>query len=220
MARRYRRRFKKSTKGTRRGRRGYRKAYKGTTKILTVKENVVTTSAITDTFYTGCNSNFNASGGFHLSDIGQYTQYMALYDQFRLAKVQMKFIFDKNDAVMGSSSTSIIPNLISVVDKDDGTPLTTSIQPWANYASFKMSRLDKVVKRTAYPQAALGVYKGVFSASGEASRKQWLDTNNYDIELYGLKWGVIGTMAGGTGGNLLGQLTVIYSYTFQFKSGK
>lgn len=220
MPRRFRR-FKKRTGGRRYAKKRIMRSHKQRpTKVLTVKENVVSTQTITDTFYTGCNSNFNASGGFHLSDVPQYSSYSALYDQFRVLKVGMKFIFDKNEATSGSASTQILPNLISVVDKDDGTPLTTSLQTWANYASFKMSRLDKVIKRTAFPVAALGVYKGSFTGSAEARRSQWYDCTNYDIEFYGIKWGVIGTMAGGTGGNTLGQLTIMYTYELQFKGNK
>jgi hypothetical protein len=154
---------------------------------------------------------------FMLTSLPDYTEFTALFDQYRIKKVEVTFIFDRASADANASvGGSFFPNLITVQDHDDNTPLT-NIQDYEQYTTFKVRRMDKPIKITTYPKVATAVWNGAFAGYSELSKAtQFLDCNYPSIEAYGLKWMVNGNLEGVSTTNL-GYLTTYYKYFLECK---
>lgn len=133
-------------------------------------------------------ANEPTSGVFKLSDLPNYTDFTNLFDQYRITNVAMRFMCAFNEATLSTGPTATIPNLISVLDHDDATPLTLR-SGYLQYGSFKERRLDKELKISVKPRLATAVYNGAFTGYAE-SDNSWVDCDSPAVEYYGVKWGI------------------------------
>lgn len=165
----------------------------------------------------------DTAAGYHKADViklnqcPNYAEFTSLFDQYRITRVDIKFLFDKNSATFTGASAQFIPNIYTVFDPDDGTPLSTE-NDYLQYQSLRVNRMDTPVYRTIYPCTATPAYSGgAFSGYTEV-KNAWIDCGNPATEYYGLKYWIDTGMAGGAGGNTLGQLKVFYTVHIQFKT--
>lgn len=157
---------------------------------------------------------------FTLSDLVNYTEYTALWNEYRINWVDVTFIFNRNNSqVPDPSYTSIqLPNLITAADPNDATiPAFSELMQIPN---VRVDRLDKVIKRRVYPKASLAAYSGAFTSYANAG-KVWLDTNSPGVRYYGLKIDVNSPVPH-TGGTtyLLGAIQVYLRYNMSFRHPK
>lgn len=126
---------------------------------------------------------------FKLSDLPNYTQLTAAYDEFRIkaVKVYMCPIFVANTSASGQLTA---PTLITALDYDDaGTPANT-----AAILQFDSHRIHgpftKQYTRIIKPQVSIAAYSGTFVAYAQRE-DQWIDCNSPGASHYAFKWGVI-----------------------------
>lgn len=130
------------------------------------------------------------SQSFKLSDLPNYTQLTAAYDEYRIkaVKVYLTPIFSTSTS---ASNQLTAPTLISVIDYDDaGTPGNT-----ATLLQFDSHRIHgtftKMYTRTLKPQVSLGAYVPASFVGFAQVEDQWLDCNAPGVAHYAIKYGVV-----------------------------
>lgn len=69
------------------------------------------------------NGAFSLWGG---SNFANAAAYAAIYDEFRILKVQAEILWNTNEAGMSAGATLSLPIMYGVIDYDDGAPLANS----------------------------------------------------------------------------------------------
>lgn len=145
-----------------------------------------------------------------LDMLAQYTTFQALFDAYRIMKVEFTFIPRANT----NESPNIVRNapFYTAIDNDDVAAITTiaAIQQYQTLAVH--SSLEKV-HRVLYPKVATDVYQGVSSAYSEAKNGLWLDCGYPSVPHYGLR-----TMFGATGTAGDVAYDVILKFFIEFKT--
>jgi len=161
----------------------------------------------------------NYAADFKLSLLPNASEFTALFDCYRIMNIKGQFIFDMNSAGMKGTAGSCLPNLIYVKDYDDASPLSV-IYDYQQYESMKIKRMDKTIRMSFHPRPVSPVYGGgAFTSWAVNSTNPWIDTANNAVSYYGLKF-AIDPVQNGAGANLMGQLTIYYTYTIQCKEVK
>lgn len=120
-----------------------------------------------------------------LTDLPQYTQYIALYDQYKIMKVRVQYrvLNNVNLATSAFPSGVLTLGLIhSCVDSNDSTP-PGSIQQIMNDSSYFVTKSNKDHIRTFTPKFLTNVGG---SAAAESSRG-WLSCDFPNVSHYALK---------------------------------
>lgn len=87
---------------------------------------------------------------WHLSDLPSSTEFTALFDMYRIKKIEITFIYDHNSgdvatsAGVAANANMGVPNLFLVTDHDDDTVLTGGSSDYMQYEPCSISRLDKI----------------------------------------------------------------------------
>jgi len=154
---------------------------------LSIKKTV-----IGDRIETQCNSQSFPTITFELSDIPQYASYAALYDEFRINKVVVRYKTLTNVSSMYEAPGQITTTgfLHSVIDYGDSAPYS-SFQSMANDGDYKCTVGTKDHVRTIYPKF-LNVVGGSVQ---DQSMRGWLNCDNVNVSHYGLKLGFEGGKA-------------------------
>jgi hypothetical protein len=126
---------------------------------------------------------------FKLNDLPNYTQFTALFDEFRIRAIKVYLIPSFNVNTTASAQLTI-PQLISAIDYDDaGTPSNT-----ATIYSFDTARVhgvfDRMYTRTFKPAISIAAYSGGFTAYAQR-QDQWIDCNSPGTSHYALKYGIV-----------------------------
>jgi len=133
---------------------------------------------------------------FMLSQLPNYTEYTALFDQYRIMKVEVDF-FPLSIGVTNNNSSNTIVNfasrLITAIDYDDSTA-PSSTDALRQYSTAKVNLITDRFSRDFVPAISTMVYEGVSSTAYEPGFKKWLSTNDPNVPHYGLKWAVPATV--------------------------
>lgn len=122
---------------------------------------------------------------FQLNEIPNYTEFTALYDQYRISKVVYKLIPRASQALPSNPNQG---TLFSVIDYTDSNPLTSADQ--ANeYASVKRTRGFKTHSRVIRPKLNVPLYEtGAPLTFGYGVRSGWVNCADPAVHHYGLKF--------------------------------
>jgi len=137
---------------------------------------------------------------FMLSQCAETAEITSLFDNYRIRKVRLAFMYSGTDAstgLQGAASASLAcPIMHYCYDPDDNkTPGTREEVMASGYA--KTTRLDRIVYVDIVPRAQTPVTNGpttsggastVVATGGLMSRNQWFDSTNASVEFYGLKF--------------------------------
>jgi len=121
---------------------------------------------------------------FTLTNLPGYTEFTALFDQYRLLKVMMQFIPATN--VLTASATPLAhPVAVTAIDYDDGnTPTTTD--ELREFETCKIVQPFKVHYVNVIPRIAAAVYSGAFTSF--SNTKMWIDSASPTVQHYGVKF--------------------------------
>jgi len=130
----------------------------------------------------------NTSGPGIMLNIGvPTTDFVTLFDTYKIASVSVTFIPRFNVAFSDSSNAALAatPQLHWAVDYDDSTaaPLSSLIQ----YNNYKMTNLAKPFTITLKPRVAIQTYQSGVTTGYTTKGNQWVDMNSGGVEHYGLK---------------------------------
>lgn len=121
---------------------------------------------------------------FHLNDLPDYAEYVALFDAYKIAKVELTlFPLYINDVVSVN-----IPQiqLYTAVDHDDENPVP--LNNLRQYANMRISSARHIFRQTIYPKVAAQVYNGIAAAYSQPKGGTFIDCANVDVPHYGLKY--------------------------------
>jgi len=156
---------------------------------------------------------------FALNNPPGYSELTALFDRYRLTKVQLTFIYGKNSANITQTTTAgantNLPCLYTAIDLDDDSA-PANIDELLEYETCHVDRLDKIVKRTVYPRIATAAYSGAFTSYANMDPSTWIDCNSDGVRYYGLKY-VVRYPSHVISATDEGELQIIQKHTFQFK---
>ena len=160
---------------------------------------------------------------WHLSDLPSSTEFTALFDMYRIKKIEITFIYDHNSgdvatsAGVAANANMGMPNLFLVTDHDDDTVLGGS-SDYMQYEPCSISRLDQIKRWTVYPRVAMAAYQGAFTAYASQGQ-QWIDAASPGVAHYGCKFGVDASMCNvaASGAVRIGTLNVISKYFLECK---
>lgn len=200
--------------------RRYRKRFNIARKVnirRNAKVNHLLTRRFNNTvFYAG--SDINPQGGvaksFALSDLTNYTEFTALFDQYQITGIQYRFVITINpDFVTNTAYRGIYPLIRWVHDHDDASAPATEalVVQYPKMHEFNFAP-DKNVTRWFYlkPAIASQAYGSVFSGYS-AKWRQFLDSGYPGTPHYGIKAYCTNVFAGMT-------INLETRYVLKFKS--
>lgn len=143
-----------------------------------------TTLSTTGAYYVDYNS---------VNDSGSLS---AVFDQYRIALVEITFIPDATVAIAGgTASASAPPMFYSAVDLDDNTAV--SLNQLQDYPGCKSTLCTSSHKHVFVPHCALAAYSGSFTSYANVTAP-WIDVASPAVQHYGVKyaWGAATTVCG------------------------
>lgn len=130
---------------------------------------------------------------FTLSSCPSYTQYTALFDQYRILGVRYEYI--SKGVTPSTTLGDFIPMIHTVVDYDDSTPFA-SLQECMDDRRVKSKQFAYGQKHTVFVRPRTSFDAGNVANSAIAKWGLWLDCDTPQVLHYGLKTvfsGLIGT---------------------------
>ncbi len=133
---------------------------------------------------------FTAGLAFTLADLGGYTEFTALFDQYRLERVRVRLVpmANMNNTTLPGTVTPGVGGFITgVIDLDDaGAPTAGGPGVLLQYESAQScSALEECVF-VLQPHVAVAAYaSGVFTSY--ANERPWIDAASATVEHYGVK---------------------------------
>lgn len=216
MAGKYRR-YRKYRKRPRFHRKFKRYSRVGRTKAIRVhyfKRTMVEDILIRDKGFTS-GGTLGSSFSSKLNDLPAASEFIALYDTYKICGIKKKFVFTKSSADVDGDATNELPTLITVNDFNDSDNLVNEDQA-LQYASYKARRLDKIVSR--YYRPCLMMITNSITANSLSSKSRWLSTASPDVDHFGMKWAI--DTIGITNTVSLGHLRVYTTYYIAFMGPK
>lgn len=142
-------------------------------------------SAIT---VTGGATTFGASE-FDLATMPNFTEFTALYDQYKITAVKWQLLPRGNSAEIGLSSVQGLQGQVfTVLDYDDGNA-PTSINQLTQYQNLKMTRNTVTHTRYLKPRFNMEV-ANVVATAANAPRTGWIDVANDQVRHRGVKYAI------------------------------
>lgn len=127
-----------------------------------------------------------------MNDLSSISDLQELFDVYRIRSVQYNIIplgtvQPTSPSLQAATTVSVRPQgLITVIDQDDATPLSTLGQA-LQYESFKYTRSTIVHKRRFSPRVGREIFDGVTAAYEEPDKPVWVDCAEPQTPHYGLK---------------------------------
>lgn len=127
---------------------------------------------------------------FNMNLVPNAAEYSALYDQYKINGVSLRFIPKTNQFQGGTSGTQNAlgyGQVITVLDYDDsGTPI--SKDALLEFGSAKVSRSNQIHKRYFKPKMLNLAFINAGTNGYSVGPARWLDWNQSTVEHYGVKW--------------------------------
>ena len=124
---------------------------------------------------------------FNLDDIPGYSDLAAVFDQYKIDKVMLRFVPNGTQQAMTPAPVQRSV-LYTAFDPNDATAAST-LNELIQYQNCSMTPYLEEYKRVVYPRVAVNSSDAegqvTLSAAGT-----WCATNQKDVDWYGLKWGV------------------------------
>jgi len=121
---------------------------------------------------------------FRLSDLPDYSEYCAMFDQYRIVGVKLTFFPQQTDASVGIGATT--PIIHTAIDRNDGGGISTEAN-FLQYDQVKTHKFDRQFSIYIKPKVDVVVWNNNV-ASGYATGSPWLSTSYPSIQYFGLKY--------------------------------
>jgi len=121
---------------------------------------------------------------YALQYLTAYSEFTALFDQYRIVRVETTFMPTITSlSALGSFTNSY---LLTAIDYDDANAYS-SLNDAIQVATASITPLTKSVTRGFAPRVALAAYSGAFTSYAQAPPGQWIDCASPGVQHYGLK---------------------------------
>jgi hypothetical protein len=120
--------------------------------------------------------------GFTLSSLDQVTQLAAVFDQYRIKRIEA-WVYPTNDTSAAASQGE----MATVLDFDDTTALTTFAQA-LDYQNCLVGKVQEGHYRSFRPHVAIAAYgSGAFTSYANVV-SPWIDCTSTTVAHYGIKY--------------------------------
>lgn len=149
---------------------------------------------------------------FTLSLLDQASTFTSLFDQYKIAKIQIDFwpMYRANSVALHAD---LIPLIYTAVDYDDATA-PVSLTDIRQYQNVTMHDDSEKFSVTFVPHVAVSSYSGAFGSFNNVT-SPWIDAGSPSVQHYGLKYAVSGGASGQTN---LQAWNVTFKMWVQFKN--
>lgn len=131
-----------------------------------------------------------AGYSFNLGQLPNVGEFTALFDQYRITYIQVKF-FLKIDPGAQTAATASYPRIFYCRDYDDDVlPPSLNVLREHNRTSVRVLHPNRAVTVGFKPAIADLIYSSPTSSAYSPQWKQWIDCNNSAVPHYGLKWAI------------------------------
>jgi len=162
------------------------------------------------------NANTYCATAFQLADADQVATFAGLFDQYRIDKVQVKFVPKDNavNTLNTASPNDEIPVLTLALDFDDNTAPTSwaTVRQYDNAQQIAYGAGGFMVTIKPSITAAIDA-AGLFSGY-KVERADWVDCTNTGVNHYGLK-GVVSALTAGSTSNAWWIISAKYFVSFR-----
>jgi len=148
--------------------------------------------------------------------------YAAIYDEFRILKVQAEILWNTNEAGISAGATLSLPIMYAVIDYDDGAPLSSSDQA-LGYSTCKVMQMGNSNSNggkqymTIFKPACQGsvLQTNNTTTAGQVIRGPWINSAANACEQNGLKiWYNNQTGTATT----IGYLTIVFRVFYEYRN--
>lgn len=161
---------------------------------------------------------FYGAYSFKLSDLPNYAEFQALFDEYRICMIKMKFWYTRDAASAQVDTSGLIyavnttPLMTYVADESDAN-IPTAISQVLEYNNHKQRQLiaGRAFTVTLRPKVSKPLYQtGAFW--GYSPGKAWINSTNVDVPHYGFKYAIQSDQQGAGAGAKQGVLSIHMSY--------
>jgi len=153
---------------------------------------------------------------FSLGDLPQVASWSALFDQYRIEKIKLRFMYRGSSIsiLSAASPNALLPMAHVVLDFDDSNALTT-IASALEYATHRYLRPGDSLEIEFTPAIARALYaSGAFTGYELIPSNQvWIDMANTGVPHYGVK-GVIENLTTASTENVVWDVNATYVVSF------
>jgi len=126
---------------------------------------------------------------FAAADIGDFTGLSGVFDQYRLDRVDLRFVPNITETL---SSAPLSGKVYSVIDFDDSNALTSASQA-SEYSNCMVWEPVDPIQISLVPHFAYGAYGTSLFSSFANSKPNWIDAASGNVEHYGVKLAITPT---------------------------
>lgn len=159
------------------------------------------------------------SATFSLNDIPNRLEFQNLFDQYRINAVVLEWTYTAQPPTTPSGEY-VTPMLHWCIDNNDAT-LPVSLTEMGEYKTYRHRPLvaGRPIRMKVYPKPLQMLYQSAVSTA-YGPKKMWINSSDFGVPHYGVKWAIEGNQAAGTGENIMGVLTIQTKYYIQCKQYK
>jgi len=152
---------------------------------------------------------------FNLDDIPGYADLAAVFDQYKIDKVDLRFVPNQTNQGMVASAALYRSRLYTAFDPNDAT-VPSTLNELIQYQNCSQTPYLEEYKRTVYPRLAVNSSdeEGTVTLNPANS---WCQTSQKDVDWYGLK---IGASANGNSAPTVQSWLILAKFYFSFKNIK
>lgn len=165
----------------------------------------------------GANSLFNAYSFTLQQLVPNYTEFSALFDQYRLRCLVFKIRMVRSpEAGATSTNGQYYPDIYCAVDHDDAT-IPPNVDSVMQYGKVKSGILkpNYWFKYKCYPTPSTTVYRGVTAAYMPVKINQWIDLAYSDVPFYGIKLAIDAGSVGAQTANMEFEVRIWSKWEFK-----
>lgn len=126
---------------------------------------------------------------FKLSDLPNYQEFTALYDQYMITKVVLKFVHVRDQALITNTAPAGGTSggrVFTIIDHDDASVPATANE-FRQYATCKVSNVGRDITRVTVPAVLRQMWENSIATSYTPAFHQWISTTDPDTEHFGIK---------------------------------
>lgn len=174
-----------------------------------------TNAAWTDKLQATAASSVYKGFTFHLSDLPDFAEFTALFDQYQISGIRLTFHRFQNVSLTGTAnSDSILPLTYITTDYDDVGVITEDAM--CQYDKVKVYTSGRTFKMFIRPKTLTPIYESAIATSyGNPKSAPWVSTADPDVDYFGLR-----TLMTQTGAQGLSGWMIRAKYYLRFRNVK
>lgn len=179
------------------------------------KDKLVTTRCFRQSNLNFTVASFAGAKAFKLNDLPNFAEFQALFDTYRIWKVEVMFIpkYSMSDYSSGGTAYGL-PTIYAAADRNDST-VPATINELCEYDNVIMRRFDKTLKVTVYPRISQATAGNTGQLVDVRQKDLFVRAAYPDQEFNGIKYAV--DMPVGLGDF---KADIVYKYYLEFRDVK